>query len=778
MFTITHKQHLFETALACRLPKRTAGHLVKFLIKTEKYQGPKKLVTLMKELYIKLALEHSTNVAQLPSDCKRSQAWRGPLRPLYERSWQSRKGFINTMRFFKIVGLFTSPKPTIKDYERLQRKLRLRPDPFSVTRDDHIDLLRDTNMVPTIFFRWAEGIELDFKFPMPTSDKKSLVTIGKCVPEVWMSPSDYVQSLFLFPNAVYRNYQYFKFLFGEMMPAQSEFVNRGPDVAGMVSLLTKDRGLKLRPVANPNRTLQLATYPIHKYLKEFLKKVPSCYCFDQEAGVEWVRLQFEEGKTLSSIDLESASDNIPLTAQLTFLQEFLPHHEFKSQLLDFYAHACRMIWLSPKHHLKIKWHNGTPMGIHGSYYLFTAWIISQFLGIKGMNREFAIVGDDIVYSSDFDDVVLRMFSSFNIPVSSAKSIIKHPSLAEFCGRLIDKYGALPVFKAKGFSLADDPTGLLRQFGRRALNVFTPLKQLSKQSKQKIKTAYWVEEEHLQSAISGLRDTQETIVPSEGGFSVVQLSKMNLLTSEQAQVFLLWGLHVQRGITDTEFDEFLSRRLVVSKKIYTARGKRMGWVTQPKSEMISYIISVFPQFHMLMRMPFFVNSRGPSKEPFCALKYRFVVGYLNERLAIPSVRINALKVQFNSFNIAERLRVLRELSMEGSKDNNQPQSVIDSVLKHLADLNERANPSAKDVLKIEARVLVDRSEHLWADGDEKWYSDSSSWDSLKSIRRNVAEARASTTRWVAYHLANVSPFGRARSAISQTMLYLWSLIHTD
>jgi len=531
-----------ETIRATGMARRAAGLLTFYLRSYAERESPHALVDKLKNLYVALVLEHShadvpyTN--KLPTRTpggRKIKPWKGPLSLIFRTSYFSRHHFDLMLGLLKITGLIIAPDATFEDYKALGSRLSELKDEYEVRvmsndlTDEMVDKkeLDNLSVIHHYYPNWITGM----KAPYPVH-KKTLIG-NKMMPKSGLIRSDYVSSCFDFPSLVYNHYNYVQSFFGRgYFPDRSAFKPRkgSKDYAGMVSILNKDRGLKLRPIANCSVVLQGLIYPIHYYLKTGLKDIPECHCFDQERGVQWAKEEFNKGYIITSLDLSSASDYIPLSSQLAFLADMLrvgleeePEGISIPELLLVYQRINRMYWKTPKvgGSQEIRWKRGTALGAYASYYLFTSWIINRFyrLGMKGC---FAIVGDDIMYHSKYDNKVLQMFEDEGIVISLTKSFIHNPTYAEFCGRLIDKEGAFKFTKANPISIQKDVYGKIRQYGLRAINTFRSYRQLRKNDQRQLRKFHQNEVNDVNYYNNKFR--VEVPVVNIGGATIDQLYK--------------------------------------------------------------------------------------------------------------------------------------------------------------------------------------------------------------------------------------------------------------
>lgn len=652
---------MFETCLVCGLSPAAAGRFIDHLYNIEMKSGASEVVNHLKRRYSSLLRIHTTAARAVKTGSRVSiRVWSGPFRPIFQNSFRpGRRWLDKSLSLLKLTGLFVAPTPEREDYVKTKVRLAKISDPFDLTMDKDIDKLREDN-IPFRKFQMDRMLDVYSKYPM--SPRKSLLSLdrkGGMVRECFTTPRQYLDSIpLLFPTEALRFYDYLRFLIGEKCPTKSElrsaerFGKRG--IAGRVTLLTKDRALKMRPVANTNRILQLATAPIHNFLKTMLMNVPECFCFDQDAGKAWVAERLSSGHALSSIDITAATDNIPLSGQLEFLRGVLPNHPQKAAMIQFFEAICRMDWTTNWTDLRISWRCGSPMGVHGSYYLFTAWLINQLSKVKGTSGNFAIVGDDLVIDSKFDELVHAIFVFYRVPVSASKSFFKNYDFAEFCGSVISATdGPLFVKKAKPLDLETDYIGKLVHYGPKALKYFTPLKNLSFNTRKYAKLASQVIRENLQEEVRSFSPPEKQVLPQiyVGGFSDHQLYKLGLINYPEFVLLRRWGNLLQTSKGKRKLVDFLDTNYYAKAK---HRNKHRKGKRSPVKPIFKY--SVIYEKLMGRLEPSIFESYSLKKYQDESLTnpkvYQYLFSKLNQDLAENGIGIDNLVLPYNPFSQIE------------------------------------------------------------------------------------------------------------------------------
>ena len=521
-----HERMVKAIMRSAGLSKNQTRCLAGYLALLERNNGVYFVVNVLKERT--MALLH----AKAEEYETRGGFWTGPFRPVHAMSVRGPKGLERALNVLKLHGLFKAPAASRTTYKVLATELGRPKDVFGQFGLPRLETFTDH----------SRGIKIQHDGYYPNSIKRC--PIGKAsVPEYLMIPKDHIESMDYFPSHVVLHYNYYKALVGKDMPSLDHFEQLkliqnlkgrvryrlcrqfgvvgllSDDCAGSVSVLVKDGSLKQRVIANASRILQLACSPVHNWCMEFLRRHPSSFVFDQLGGVEWVALQLATRKPLSSIDLKSASDNIPLMPQIRLVQKYVPS---LSEPLRIFYEVSRMVYRTPTD-ITVKWTCGSPMGVKGSFGLFTIFLMFLIEKVGGAGK-YAIVGDDIVVHSEYTKKVLTVLGRYDIPISKQKSLFDHYGIAEFCGKIILPDRALNAFKAPRLNLDKDPIGVLTQYGRRILR-FLPGKIPYNYILSLQKVQALIENDELEVIVQlskkELKDDRLEI----GGFSRSQLSRL-------------------------------------------------------------------------------------------------------------------------------------------------------------------------------------------------------------------------------------------------------------
>lgn len=256
-----------------------------------------------------------------------------------------------------------------------------------------------------------------------------------------------------------------------------------PPVIGRIAFL-QEAGYKLRAIANPSRAWQQAFRPLQRWLETVARSLPGNWQFDQEKGRLAAQELLRKNSYACSIDLEGASDNIPLSLQLHVLRKLRVDEEWV-QLVEYCSQG---MWLLPKEaedllsELKekdfkkpefsvlrgvrgkkmIQWLQGQPLGLLFSFNLFSVTLGLLYEGVsyslrnsdfedpERVCRKRVQVGDDLVCFDPVEATMIRgLLQSAGIPVSKDKTI-ESTELCEFTSRLITKSKVISAPKWRAF----------------------------------------------------------------------------------------------------------------------------------------------------------------------------------------------------------------------------------------------------------------------------------------------------------------------------------------
>lgn len=199
---------------------------------------------------------------------------------------------------------------------------------------------------------------------------------------------------------------------------------------GKLSIVYNQAG-KSRVVAMTNFWIQIGLFPLHKSIFDLLKRLETDGTFDQHAPLRalWQKLPDK----YYSYDLSAATDRLPIQLQEQVLSKFIGPYQ---------ANLWRNLLSIPFSYngLPIRYSVGQPMGAYSSWAMLalTHHMIVQSC-TEYPNREYAILGDDIVVTSIISDRYLQIMQILGVKISLPKSIISN-DFVEFAKKIFSSDG--------------------------------------------------------------------------------------------------------------------------------------------------------------------------------------------------------------------------------------------------------------------------------------------------------------------------------------------------
>ena len=443
------------------IPSLAAYNVVRRMQLWETHHGIKHVVANLKKFYSDL--QHAgTTIRKHPDG-----SWRGDFRVIWTLSQKGRRGLSHAARALKIYGRWEARDVSLKDIAVFKQTIETEQPEHSKLESVSLSLFKTVTHEDLVVGRYAEQ-EAKFITSYPEGSKTSPSMDGLLPKErSTMTPRDHVDAAMKFaPNLLRKHHQFLNLSCLCPLPPSSEV----QDTVGAIQGLTKDRGLKVRFVANPLLILQLALSRLKDACRTFLAySCPEQSVFDQETGAVWVETKLREGVRLTSLDLSSCSDLLPALPQFYLLKRLFPS---LSADIDLFFDVSRANFtIHPqRENIITRWVVGQPLGTEPSFFSFTILLLFLVRSVGGDARSFRIIGDDLVIEAWLTDAMVKTYTALGSPINRSKSIVDSPRFAEFAGRWIDRYGSLRVFKASPLNLRDDPLGYIRQYGYKAIKL--------------------------------------------------------------------------------------------------------------------------------------------------------------------------------------------------------------------------------------------------------------------------------------------------------------------
>lgn len=308
----------------------------------------------------------------------------------------------------------------------------------------------------------------------------------------------------------------------------------------------QDKGAKLRSAVQMTALLQWAFSALHKSLGGILQEATPWSCvFAQDRGGHYIIRHLSGKQVVYSIDLSSATDRFPLSLQTYFLRMV-----GAGSWADALEEICAEPYYTEITAKPTYWHFGAgqPMGLYGSFPLFTLTYICFALGIYQARAELLDgetpstiefedvlrdVGDDLVVKGYyFGKYLASQFEKLGVEVSPTKSLSSY-RLAEFAGFVagVSDHGAfayrpLVHHPRKCFR---NPMSVLDSLGVRVIRL------------DRGKSTYWHRQYERFSAslryrnldLSPTFQTSEDDVSSDGYIDTTRLEQLILRASQEA-----------------------------------------------------------------------------------------------------------------------------------------------------------------------------------------------------------------------------------------------------
>jgi len=208
----------------------------------------------------------------------------------------------------------------------------------------------------------------------------------------------------------------------------------------------KEEPGKIRVFAMVTLITQTLMRPLHQWIFERLRMIPTDGTFDQTAPVERLISKFNaEGRWVASYDLSAATDRLPLTLQKDLLEPLLGRAltELWAQFLVGISYGLPRIARSYNLGFdRVYYAVGQPMGALSSWAMLalTHHALVQLAAhnvyhAPGWFLMYAVLGDDVVIA---DRAVareyLRIMKAIGVEIGLAKSLVSKDSSLEFAKR--------------------------------------------------------------------------------------------------------------------------------------------------------------------------------------------------------------------------------------------------------------------------------------------------------------------------------------------------------
>ena len=258
-------------------------------------------------------------------------------------------------------------------------------------------------------------------------------------------------------------------------PLADSYVNLWMDDSpvGKIGFI-QEPGLKLRTVANPFPSIQVALSRIGNQVYNILRMLPTDATFDQDKAVKEVQtyMNSPDFDGLMSIDLSSATDRFPLSVQMDVLHSFVEEGWIDLKDINLFEKISKSEFSLPRGSGTISWKTGQPLGVYPSFGVFA--LTHNILASACDPKFFRVLGDDIVIDRKAGELLRGTYKALGLVISEEKSI-NSDHLAEFGGRLITKTHV--YIQPKWKEISDRSfIDLARNLGPKSLGMFQPRQQ--------------------------------------------------------------------------------------------------------------------------------------------------------------------------------------------------------------------------------------------------------------------------------------------------------------
>lgn len=209
-------------------------------------------------------------------------------------------------------------------------------------------------------------------------------------------------------------------------------------VVGRIHHIPKKGTDRRRPIAVPNRFLQLGLVPFQRYLYKILRALPRDHTFDQSKSRDYIQHRLDKGRYVASVDLSHATDYLPKQVFDYIADELLQGDNIdismSRRLFDFMS---RGKWQNGDN--LSQWEVGQPLGTLPSFGALALehnlLLESLALSCGYLHSPYTVLGDDVLlFSKRMRRAYLKVMDDLQVPLSLHKSY-EH-NLVEFAGQML------------------------------------------------------------------------------------------------------------------------------------------------------------------------------------------------------------------------------------------------------------------------------------------------------------------------------------------------------
>jgi hypothetical protein len=249
----------------------------------------------------------------------------------------------------------------------------------------------------------------------------------------------------------------------------------------------KEEPGKIRVFAMVNLLTQALMRPLHEWLFERLRVIPTDGTFDQVAPVERLVKYFGGKEYVASFDLSAATDRLPVAIQIALLEPLLGPEMARLWAGFLVSRPYGLPRIAKSYNLgfhSVYYAVGQPMGALSSWAMLamTHHAIVQWAARRAHPRltkwflDYALLGDDIVIA---DEAVAReylyLMEALGVEVGLAKSLVSRTGSLEFAKRTWVKGRSVTPFSLAEMSVAVSNVGALEELWRKTLPFGSPIR---------------------------------------------------------------------------------------------------------------------------------------------------------------------------------------------------------------------------------------------------------------------------------------------------------------
>lgn len=214
-----------------------------------------------------------------------------------------------------------------------------------------------------------------------------------------------------------------------------DYSPRGSEYSGRLACLPEPAG-KVRVIALLDYWSQSALKPLHSYIFEILKVIPTDGTFDQLRPIKRLLKKVNDRTVIYSYDLSAATDRLSIKAQMLLLVCMF-HPRFAVAWKRLLVNRKYWLWTGTKYR-SLVYAQGQPMGGYSSWGMLalTHHAMVQFAAYKAGYRKFfdlyAVLGDDVVIAqSAVAGEYVKVCKQLGVEIGIAKSLVSEGKTLEF-----------------------------------------------------------------------------------------------------------------------------------------------------------------------------------------------------------------------------------------------------------------------------------------------------------------------------------------------------------